>query len=447
MTVGAFTRCVGVLGALALPASGYAQEVFARDHGRIAKEHSTTCNNFYYLKATKTDPRVWGDVAICAEDVLKRVQEARDEASSTALNEELIGLRANYKRLKGWVPRRPPEGLEPPVVLELAPPAPKTEATKAGLNSDSTWVRARKAVDELNVALDQTMKRHSLFEQFSATLITGAVFLQDAGPVEGQEDKQDEAPTAVGTLAWQSRHFGDEEYQTRDISFGGRIGFQPVLTLTEPAAPAEGEEPSTELIATHQPALVWTLGTQLNLQHRGVNAETTFFGKTGAGHLLKLPKAVDRGEDSILVLPVENGVGKTAWFWEAGLEFSMFDNRLEQLHAEKGMTSPQFQLQIAWRHDARFRATGALDGFDRPEHRLVFRLMLDAIKVLDRRRLGEPAKPFTFGFAVEHERSIFGGSETRVPSATRIMLRGDLNLLRALTGESTEAVDPAAGGG
>lgn len=70
--------------------------------------------------------------------------------------------------------------------------------------------------------------------------------------------------------------------------------------------------------------------------------------------------------------------------------------------------------------------------------RLLFRLTLDAIRVIDRRQFGEPSRPFTFGFVVEHERSLaFTGA--RVPSATRFVLRGDVNLLNALDGTPAAA--------
>lgn len=67
----------------------------------------------------------------------------------------------------------------------------------------------------------------------------------------------------------------------------------------------------------------------------------------------------------------------------------MYDTRLEQIHAKRGSLSPQFQLVVALRKDERFRG-GVYDAYDSPTGRLVIRLTLDAIKVIDGRQFGEP---------------------------------------------------------
>lgn len=177
---------------------------------------------------------------------------------------------------------------------------------------------------------------------------------------------------------------------------------------------------------------MWTAGVQVNKPIRGIDSELGWCASTGSSTLTSLPKAVDKGQGSFVTFPLDYGAEKTAWMSEAGMIFNIFDNPLEQIHAEKGTTSPQFQALIAVRRDERFHG-GIYESYDRPSARLLFRLTLDAIRVLDRRQFGEPSKPFTFGFVVEHERSMTN-TGLRVPAATRFVLRGDINLLRALNG-------------
>ena len=68
-------------------------------------------------------------------------------------------------------------------------------------------------------------------------------------------------------------------------------------------------------------------------------------------------------------------------------------------------------------------------------------MTIDALQVLDKRAFGEKGKTLSLGFSVEHERDFFGSGRT-VPSATRYMLRGDLDLMKGLT--STDLPKPPA---
>jgi len=395
----------------------------------VARASAANCDYYLFTRPPKqklayTDPRL-KDIAECSKAVKQAVEDASALEASSELNETLIRLRVSYKTLLDWI--------------ESKRPTPTAEE-----NVDS-WIAARKLLNEVGVLLPKVLRKHDLFAQFSAILVTGAT-LTDASqpekPVEGDDDADggdgeaaetgpEEEPSAVGVIVFQSRHFGDESLGPLDVSLGGRIGFQPILNLV---APATGAEDATLAAPTavHQNAFVWNFAVQLNRQLRAINSEVGFFGKGGTTTLMTPPKAVDKGTGSFLAFPLDGGANSTAWVWESGVEFNMFDNRLEQIHAEKGGLSPQFQFLLAVRRDARFTGA-AYESFESPGNRVLFRLTLDAIKVIDRRAFGDPANTFTFGFVVEYERSLMGGGN-RVPPAARFVLRGNVDLLRAMTG-------------
>lgn len=363
-------------------------------------------------------------ITACLTDLAEALQRAESAGPSAAVNREIIQMRINYKRLKKWIPERMP------AAAPGQPPAP------------AEWTAAVKAERQAAANLQLGLRKHDLFATFAAVLITGAT-LTDAGQPEKEENtppaadapKVQEASAdaqALGTIIWQSRHFGDESIRTIDWSVGGRIGIQPVLNLVTSTPPDAAEDAPPVVGAVHQNAFTWNFGVQLHKPVRGINSEFGWFGSAGSSTLTTLPKAVDKGTGSFVAFPLDYGAQKTAWLWETGVSFNIFDNPLEQIHAEKGTLSPQFQALIAIRRDERFRGT-LFDDYESPTGRLVFRLTLDAIRVFDRRQFGEVAKPFTFGFVVEHERSL-ATQGTRVPSATRFVLRGDINLLHALSG-------------
>jgi hypothetical protein len=383
-----------------------------------------SCDPFVLVTdiAPTSDATKLATVATCLNDVYEALIGTAESPAGSEVNRNIIQLRINYKRLKKWIP-------------DTAPTAATTE-----------WLASRKAQLKVAQQLQLTLKNRDLFATFAAVLVTGATLVDASQPEAKAGDKKEAAADAkkgdgaeqdaqaLGTIVWQSRHFGDESIRVFDWSIGGRIGVQPVLNLVTdtPAADVPPGENPPVVSAVHQNAFVWTAGVQMNKPIRGIDSEFGWYGSTGSSTLTSLPKAVDKGQGSFVAFPLDYGAQKTAWLWETGMTFNVFDNPLEQIHAEKGTTSPQFQALVGVRRDERFRG-GVYDDYDRPTARLLFRLTLDAIRVLDRREFGEPSKPFTFGFVVEHERSL-ASKGLRVPSATRFVLRGDINLLRALSG-------------
>jgi hypothetical protein len=60
---------------------------------------------------------------------------------------------------------------------------------------------------------------------------------------------------------------------------------------------------------------------------------------------------------------------------------------------------------------------------------LVFRFMINGLKVFDRRPDTTTSKPYAVSFGVEYERG-FGGNP--IPSGTTLIIRGDINLLKLI---------------
>jgi hypothetical protein len=411
-----------VVAALALHSAGVvsAQSVEPLTQRRVqelAGENGTlACDPFYRSSPERDlDESEYAVIRDCANSLRTAALAEGEKPGSAETTANLITIRVNYKRLSKW--------------------GRYASITRKEPNRGA----AKEALSGLDTALQRALRAHSLFPQFSATLVLGPSF-STTNSSTGAGDAAKAKTMALGTVLWESRHFGDESIKVVDVSFGGRVGMQPVLTLVERQSD-EGEEPAAApILATHQTAFVWTFGVHVNKQLSPINAETGTFVRSGSALLTATPSLVEQGPIAFVGIPADNGASDNAWFWEVGYEFKMFDTPLAQIHAERGTTRPQFHFSLAWRNDQRFNGGGRLADFDRPEQRMVFRLLIDALQVLDRRSFGEEQRTFTFGFSVEHERS-FHRSGPTVPSGTRYMVRGDVNLLKSFTGQK-EAAQP-----
>jgi hypothetical protein len=128
---------------------------------------------------------------------------------------------------------------------------------------------------------------------------------------------------------------------------------------------------------------------------------------------------------------VPNGVPRAAGFAEAGLAFRYYAVP-RNIRAEQPSIDPTAEVSFSYRRDERFKQPEGQTSvvFDSPQDRLVARLVIANIRVIDRRNASAP--PLSFGFGVEHE---FGLKKNGVPAATRLFFVGDLALLKALRGD------------
>lgn len=417
------------------PANGFAQSAVAAPTG--------TCDGL----ATAT--RIWESndvttieaVTRCLTELRAEVPVVNAMPAGPERTRRLIDLRARFKRYTGWLPDR------------------ESKTPKEAWNEK--WLLAAEEKRQARRDLYTVLNASKLYSKFSAVLIS-AVALVDTnesstkGTAAGSSAPAAGAPAAavagtplaggsessaagLGNIVWQSRHVGDSTIRPwgLELSAGGRIGMQPVLNLVapEPAATSTGAGGSSAATpgsatatptAVHQNAFVWTAGLQIHMPVSQLDSEFALFGTLGSALLTTAPKVLGSGKNAQLALPLDAGTRNNAWRWESGIQFSVFDNELDQIHAEGGMLTPQLQAAVAWRRDQRF---AGLSSFTSPTDRLIFRFALDAIRVLDKRQLGDDPKTFTFGFAVEREQ---GFGKSPLPPATRYMLRGDVNILNAV---------------
>ena len=378
-------------------------------------------------------------VTKCLTDLKHEVGVVRALPAGTERTRRLIELRSQFKRFAGWLPDR--------------------ESDTEGDAWTKSWLAAADAKRLARRELYTELNASRLFAKFSAVLVsavalvdtnestakgtTPAAATPSTAPVAPLAAGSDSSAAGLGNIIWQSRHVGDSTIRRwgLEISGGGRIGMQPVLNLVVPepatatasaAASSSGASASTSAsaktapTAVHQNAFVWTAGLQVHVPVSQLDSEFALFGNLGSALLTTTPKVLGTGTAAQLALPLDTGTKNNAWRWETGVQFSVFDNELDQIHAEGGMLTPQLQAAVAWRRDTRFADAS---GFTSPTDRVIFRFALDAIRVLDKRQVGDNARTYTFGFAVERERGLGGRP---LPSATRYLLRGDVNLLNAV---------------
>jgi hypothetical protein len=441
LTIG---RCSWILLiGLTVAAPAAAQSIAVRN---VTAEVNADCRVFSevkYSEATKAEadsqnPEVKGQrLRTCVQRIEENANAIRNqllgEAPSTpanlwvsvdgvntaiplhTLNGFLIKQHLVYKSLKRWV-----------------------SAYRASLSTaDPTSLKASlalsAAVEEADDAIHEALKMRGLNELFSAALMSGAVIATGASEASSADGER--AGQALAHVAWESKHFGDDSDLPFDFSFGGKFGFLPALNFVE-TAPADDESGSDSETA-YQEAFVWDLAGKVNMKLFGGNAaELSAVARAGQVMLGTQSVLLDRGANSVLALPVADQASTTEWFYDFGLQYQLYNNPLDVVHGEGTMVSPMFSIGLFYRRDQRFKKEGSLAAFDHPSRRLVFRFMIDALKVMDRRELAETPRTFTIGFGVEHEAPI-GSGDAQVPSGTKIIFKGDIDLLRAFRGRST----------
>jgi hypothetical protein len=293
--------------------------------------------------------------------------------------------------------------------------------------TDAEKEALRQRVDDLKSRLDDVLERENLREPFVAELVTGLAF---GTPPEGSEEGTSTLPGAF--VRWRSNPFGFGYDADRDLDFtiGGRFGYVPALALVKPAEPADTEAPET---LKYQEALGWDI--RLNAR-RHFGGQIQLVASAGLGQLiLNTESSVGKlgGKDALFTI-VPNSVGRAAFFWDGQLAFRLF-KRNREVFAEQQSLNPGLEVTLGVRHDTRFKQDGqtSLVTYDSPERRYLFRLLLSDLPVFDRRDKADKSKEaptFTVTFGVEHE----FGTPNGLPSVTRILLVGDLALLKALNG-------------
>lgn len=312
------------------------------------------------------------------------------------------------------------------------------------------------ASDQLSEAQDSlntVMKAHGLMGLVSAAVFAGGTVgsngLAVRRPLGDTKNSvtvpETNSTVPVSLIKVETTHWGWEGESTFDISVRSSFGFKPVDTLavvSEKVDSALTSAPSVAKAASiaslTRPALYSAFGLRAGAYSKR-NIEISLATQTTVARLTDEKVLVDPGSPDTLVGQLPTGANRTAWAWELGGEVNFFDNPLTVIHAERGVATPAVSFAGGYRWDSRFRPVGELKDLQLkgPEKRLYFRAMFDALKVLDPRTDASTPKTFDFGFGVEYERAVHRGDGTHVPSITRWILRGDINLLSATKKEES----------
>ncbi|MBI3492975.1 MAG: hypothetical protein HY047_14530 [Acidobacteria bacterium] len=330
--------------------------------------------------------------------------QAASSYTEVEAHKQLVDFYLTYKRLKRWAKQFG---------------GAKVDTVDAGKMTAS--------LDQLQDAIYKKLGSHGLYAPFSAELVTGATFLTAQNGSSAFISSSDSKNATVSAyVAWESRHFGDEDRSQIDASLAGRFGFIPALTLVQ----QQGSS-TQSTAAKYQDAFAWSTTAKGNVKWYAAEAEIPFAATYGQFILTTDTSVIDQtngsgGTTRTVLVPVDNGAGDAQSFWEFTTGLNVYGRSLHVVHAEKNFINPVFSAVIGYKHDTRFQADRALVKFDSPAERLVFRIFTAPMLV----KTNSSAKPLAIAFGVEHEWAARGTNT--IPSGTRIILRGDVDLLKAL---------------
>lgn len=330
--------------------------------------------------------------------------------------------------------------------------------------ASSVATHASKVLEDSKERVSLLMRQHDLSKLFSAALFTGTALSTQGVTLQRQaasttgrvQVAESEVTQPVTLLSVESMHWGSRGESRFDGSVRGLIGFKPVETLASiTAAPAKAEKAAADaakpaadaaapelqpgLASILRPALLLGFGGRLGWFSRR-SMEASIVGQAIASRLTSDKVIVDASNPDTLIARRANDTNLTQWAGELGLEVKLFDAPIRLVHAEGGLATPALSVGAGFRYDSRFHPTGSLAdlGLDRPERRLYARVLFDPVKFVDSREVGEPGKTLTFGFGFDYEKPWFGTrtSSVRVPDSFRFIIMGDLNILRAVSGDA-----------
>ncbi len=366
-----------------------------------------------------------------------------DEAGiESADHTALIGHHVNYKRLKEWVEQ-----------------ARKGVGARPAANS-AEWEAKRAAVDELQSAaatlrnsVHGALEAHDLSLPLSAMLFTGAAVSDvandgaDAGGGAGASSAKPGAVSAgpAAMIVFESPHFGEEGARRVHVAFGGKFGFQQVMSMVKATAADGKPDPEALPVADYKDGLLWGVGGSAYTVTSGRSEAfaRVSIGGTRVGDARSVIEGANK--EAFLAIPVDTDGGISAARWEMGFGWNYYGRAMEYVHLDKSLLNPVFSAYGLRRSDNRLRGAADLAAFVKPEVRWVYGISVNIANLL--RSDGESfdglgKRTFGFGFAVERE--FAPGSGLRIPDSTRYILRGSVDILNALTGGGKEPAQGAS---
>lgn len=280
--------------------------------------------------------------------------------------------------------------------------------------------------------LQRAMLAEGLYEPFAAQLDTAAE-LTDTGTGNVPSATGSLQPQAKGVISWESAHFGEQH--PVDFSFGGQFGYAPVYTLVNLINSANVPLPP-KARPMFQQGFIWSIRPQANIHlpqfvSGQLSSELGVFASVGQTILTSNVTAFTQSNSTVTATLVSDNVGNGALFAESGLQFRLYNADLDTTHRDKSFLSPAFFLESGFKLNERFKAEGDLAGYDSPQNRAFVRFMVSLNKITNSRGTTDPKEPFSVDFGIDYE---FPVSEARVPAATRIVIRGSLDVLKLLKG-------------
>ena len=271
-------------------------------------------------------------------------------------------------------------------------------------------------IEEIDRTIHDLLQRRGRLQTMSAVVRAGFA-LADAGSGPGVGAHEPQASDAAAgkwpdsvRVLWGTKHWNDEEWPI-DFGLSGQVAMVPVPALFAPVigadqaggamtgadAQAAGVD-DAGLLALHQPSLLYEAYVNANL-HLRHSAEAVFFIGGGQTRFLHRDANIDAGADRATVRLVDNGVGLSAYRYQWGLEYRLYDQDMDVVHHEKALLSPIFSAGVGYRHNERFTAWPELaagrDSCDDPRDRMFWSIDLDLRGVVDLRK-GEDTAGRTF---------------------------------------------------
>jgi hypothetical protein len=288
-------------------------------------------------------------------------------------------------------------------------------------------VALERSLRDIGAAIHTQLKQHDLEESEPITgeLLAGSA-LTDAGGFNNSQQTDTGSGTVLAHIAWETGHYGAADKPSgSDIHLRGKVGLQPALTLLKTSGSTEANA------ATHQEALVFDGGLEFGF-FKG-STESTLLMRGGLVRIGDPAVIVTENGQSTLAVPAGTTATVTPYF-EAGGNFALHSQPLIVAHLAKTTLSPRLFVEYALRRDSRLGSAGSLTEFSHPEWGYVVRAMLDGVQIKDKRTEGENNTTFAISVGVEYQKSF----EQDIPYGFQFIVRGDLDLLKALKGGHVE---------
>ena len=314
-----------------------------------------------------------------------------------------------------------------------------SDVTELDLRVDVT----RKFVQATN-DLRRELDVHQLYLPAAAELIASASTLQSSigstgstpatNATSGKDTKSasttpDTSSSQTGSstspaayVVLETKHYGFESAKPVEGSIAGLIGLLPVYTV----APSTSATSPATFASGYQSAFQVAVAGRASFP-AGESGELSVKATSGYSVLTANNIVAGQGSDLEVVTPTKAGR-----FLELSVEASVYREPLVMAHLTKATLDPLLHFEVALRQDTRYQDLSG--SFRRPTLRGIYRFSIGSLPVVTS---ADGSNTVTLAFGVEYESAlpdVLVGGGPKVPSGFRVLLRGDIKLLKAITG-------------